>query len=135
MTVKTDAAGTYALPAYSLATVLDQVIMTGTYEPRTIGITGESADQFKLRTGKTASFDNGVAVLTVAPGSGAEKAGVAVGDVITSVEGKSVNNPREMAAVLADMTPGSRTTLTVHRAGAKAGSADEQVEVEVSAVR
>jgi serine protease Do len=135
MTVKTDAAGTYALPAYSLATVLDQVIMTGTYEPRTIGITGESADQFKLRTGKTASFDNGVAVLSVASGSGAEKAGVAVGDVITSVDGKSVNNPREMAAVLADMTPGSKTTLMVHRAGAKAGSADEQVEVEVSAVR
>ncbi|MSS20013.1 S1C family serine protease [Pseudoramibacter porci] len=132
MTVKTDASGTYALPAYSLSTVLDQVIMTGAYVPRTIGITGESADQYKMRTGETAPFDHGIAVLSVAPGSGAEKAGIAVGDVITSVDGKSVNNPREMAATLADMHPGSKTALTVHRAGAKTGSADEQIEVEVA---
>lgn len=132
MTIKTDASGVYALPAYSLSTVLDQVIMTGTYKPRTIGIAGENADQYKLRTGQTAPFDHGVAVLSVAPGSGAEKAGIAVGDVITSIDGKSVNNSREMAATLADMNPGSKTAMTVHRAGAKAGSADEQIEVEVS---
>ena len=71
-------------------------------------------------------------MLSVAPVSGAEKAGIAVGDVITSVDGKSVNNPREMAATLADMHPGSKTALTVHRAGAKTGSADEQIEVEVA---
>jgi membrane-associated protease RseP (regulator of RpoE activity) len=58
---------------------------------RLVGITGE------LRTHYGASKDAGVLVGEVESGSPAERAGIEVGDVITSVDGRSVDSTRDVS--------------------------------------
>ncbi|MCH4071902.1 S1C family serine protease [Pseudoramibacter sp.] len=130
--VSAESGGTYAMPSYYLAAVVDQLITTGRFVPNTIGVAGDSAAQVRLRTGQDAGFDGGVCVREVAPGSGAERAGLHPGDVITSISGESVNNPREMAAVIARKKPGSKVILTVFRAGRKSSAGDSRIWVDVS---
>ncbi len=128
----TDTSEPYAIPSYNLAAVVDQLITTGKFTPNTIGAAADSAAQFSLRTGQNADFDSGVCVREVAPGSSAEAAGLKVGDIITSINGESVNNPREMAAIIDRKNPGSKVMLTVCRDGQEASEGDRRVWVVVS---
>jgi C-terminal processing protease CtpA/Prc len=58
--------------------------------------------------------DGGVSVLDVASGTAADAAGIAVGDLITSVDGR----PTPTLADFPELTGGVPVTLTVNRAGA-----------------
>ena len=48
----------------------------------------------------------------------AKAAGIAAGDVITAVDGKTVDSPRELARMIANMNPGTKTDVTIWRNGA-----------------
>ncbi len=61
---------------------------------------------------------NGVGVGTVESGSGADKAGLQAGDVITAVNGTAVSSSLRLRAIIAAHSPGSTLTLTVKRSGA-----------------
>ncbi|MEZ4726470.1 MAG: PDZ domain-containing protein [Caldilineaceae bacterium] len=54
-----------------------------------------------------------VVVVEVLAGSAAEAAGIAVGDVITAVDGKTITNPQLLQAHLANLAPGDGITLTI----------------------
>jgi len=60
---------------------------------------------------------NGALVTSVAPGSAAEKAGVKVGDVITSFNGKEIEGVRELRNRVGDVAPGAKAKLVVKREG------------------
>ena len=55
--------------------------------------------------------EGGAEIVEVASGSVAELANLHVGDLITSVNGKAVNSPMELAAELQNRTPGSQVRL------------------------
>jgi len=59
----------------------------------------------------------GVIIAEVTPGGPAEKAGLKVGDAITAVDGKSVQNGDELVADISSQRPGSQHTLTYFRNG------------------
>lgn len=61
------------------------------------------------------SVENGAAVRTVTPDSPAAKAGVAVGDVITAVDGKEVKSAKDLTAHMRGVKPGDNVRLTVKR--------------------
>ena len=50
-------------------------------------------------------------------GSGADKAGVQNGDVITAVDGKSITSSQQLRAIIASHKPGDTVALTVRRSG------------------
>jgi S1-C subfamily serine protease len=54
-----------------------------------------------------ATTAGGVLVEQVAPGGPAEKAGVAVGDLITAIDGRPTKTPEALGVVLADQKPGA----------------------------
>jgi len=78
----------------------------------------------------------GVRVVGVTPGGGADEAGVETGDVITAMEGAALEggenqSPSEvLVAQMRNVEPGDTVTLTVLRDGAT-----REVEVEASAPR
>lgn len=72
-------------------------------------VTPEIAQAFKLKE------PGGALVADVSPGSPAEKAGLQQGDVIISLNGKKVENPRELRLKVGAMAPGTKTTLKILR--------------------
>src|SRR5205823_9427529 len=63
------------------------------------------------------SASNGATVGSVESGTGAAKAGVQSGDVITAVDGKSITSSQQLRAVIAAHKPGDTITLTIRRSG------------------
>ncbi len=59
----------------------------------------------------------GALVRSVEAGGPAEKAGVEAGDIITKVEGKTVETAGELPRVVGSIKPGNKTTLQVFRRG------------------
>jgi len=59
----------------------------------------------------------GAVVAGVTPGSGAELAGLAQGDVITKIGGKDVESADDVTAAVADRKPGDTLDLTIVRGG------------------
>jgi S1-C subfamily serine protease len=63
------------------------------------------------------TVSKGAVVAGVTPGSGAELAGLAQGDVITKIGGKDVTSADDVSAAVADRKPGDQLDITVDRAG------------------
>ena len=59
----------------------------------------------------------GAVVAGVTPGSGAELAGLAEGDVITRIGGKEVQSADDISAAVADRKPGDELEITIARGG------------------
>ncbi|HVI78954.1 MAG TPA: Do family serine endopeptidase [Candidatus Acidoferrum sp.] len=75
-------------------------------------LTPEIADAMKLK-GQL----SGALVGEVEPNAPASKAGIKTGDVITAVNGKKVNDPRELRLMIGSMAPGTKVQIEVNREG------------------
>jgi len=58
---------------------------------------------------------NGVYVAAVMEGSGAEKAGVKKGDIITSINNHPVKNISELMGIIGQYSPGNKVRVTINR--------------------
>ena len=65
----------------------------------------------------TAGGQNGALIQEVAPNSPASKAGLRAGDLVTTIDGKTVENYSEMVARIRAHKPGDKVTLVVSRGG------------------
>ncbi len=75
-------------------------------------LTPEIADAMKLNGPLS-----GALVGEVEPNAPASKAGIKTGDVITAVNGKKVNDPRELRLMIGSMAPGTKVQIEVNREG------------------
>lgn len=79
----------------------------------TQNVTAELARSLKL------DRPHGALIADVIPGSPAEAAGLQPGDVIVSVDGKSIDGYAQLSRSIALLTPGKRSELTVIRDGSR----------------
>ena len=75
-------------------------------------ISAEIAEAMKLKGQPT-----GALVGEVEPNAPAAKAGIKTRDVITAVNGKKVNDPRELRLMIGSMTPGTKAHIDINREG------------------
>jgi S1-C subfamily serine protease len=59
----------------------------------------------------------GVRVQQVMPGSAAEAAGIAAGDIVTAIDGKPVSDLRSYSMLLKEHAPGDEIAVTLLRDG------------------
>jgi serine protease Do len=85
---------------------------------RTTTVDAQVAEQFGL------SVKEGALVVQVSPGSPAENAGLAQGDVVTAFDGAKVSTADDLVAAVRKHKAGDKVTLTVRR-----GSADRKLTV------
>lgn len=76
-------------------------------------------------------LESGVLIASVAPGQPAEKAGLAPGDVMTSFDGRTIENVAELRAMVADTPPGRTVVVTVVRVE-DGEPAEKSIEVEIA---
>ena len=106
----------FAVPSNMARTVAEQLINNGRVRRGQLGVTvlripSEEATRLGVTQGP------GVVVYQVQPGSGADRAGLQRGDVITALNGTAINEPNTFRNQIAGTQPGSEVTLTVRRNG------------------
>lgn len=109
-----------ALPHDELARVVDEIVAHGQVRRGWLGVAVRPArlpDALAARTGQK----SGALVIAVGPGSPAERAGLALGDVICSIEGDAVRGPEDLIAQLR-----SRIDATLRVSIVRAGALEER---------
>lgn len=106
----------FAIPS-SMAEAIIEQLKSG--EPIHRGWLGIQMQNMDENMAKALGLDRpqGVLVADVFKGNPAEKAGIAPGDVILSVDGSSVNSTTELARAVASLPPGASAKIKVWRKG------------------
>lgn len=104
----------FAIPINMARSVMDQLLKGGKVHRGQLGVvvqpvTSDLAASLGMKEAK------GVIVSSVQPGSGADKAGLRQGDVITALNDEAVNDSNELRNKVAGTPPGTQVTLTVLR--------------------
>jgi len=106
----------FAIPTQIVKPTVDGLIRNGKVEHgyMGVGISDVTPDEAKFFNVKTAI---GAVVSQVEPDSPAAKAGLKIGDVITELNGKTVNDAGELQVAVGQKQPGTKLDLTVMRDG------------------
>jgi len=106
----------FAIPTQIVKPTVDALIRDGKVEHgyMGIGISDVTPDEAKFFNVKTAT---GAVVSQVEPDSPAAKAGLKTGDVITELNGKTVDDAGELQVEVGQKQPGTKVDLTVMRDG------------------
>ncbi len=108
----------FALPSNTVASVYNQLIGPEHRVSRgSIGI--EFSAQENPAIARVYGVQSGVTVESIVPGSPAEKAGLRVGDTVTSVDGRQIKNGDDLVADIASRKPNSKLVLGLIRNGKK----------------
>ncbi|WP_140908393.1 DegQ family serine endoprotease [Cognatiluteimonas lumbrici] len=106
----------FAIPVDLAMNAVQQLKTSGKVQYGMIGvglqpITSEIVDAMGLPDSR------GALIRSVTPGSPGEKAGLAPGDVVRSVDGRAINRSSELPPIIGAMAPGTRVELGILRDG------------------
>ena len=108
----------FALPINTAANVYNQIIKNGKVTRGSIGIQFTQSDTPTARNLlKANGANNGVFVQTVVPGGPSDKAGMQAGDIILSVNGKTVVTGDDLIDTVTATPIGNAVNLTILRDG------------------
>ena len=95
----------FAISSNNVKSVVDQLLTTGKVSHPLLGV----------RVGSAAN--GGASVASVESGSGADKAGIKAGDVITAVDGKTITSAQQLRTIIADHKAGDTLSVEIRRSG------------------
>ncbi len=106
----------FALPVNYAVDIAEQIIDGKTPTHAQLGVslstvTSSVAKRYGL------SVDEGAYISAVSAGSGAEEAGIQVGDIVTAFDGESVTSASDLMLDIRSKNPGDKVTLTINRSG------------------
>jgi len=100
----------FAMPSNTIANVYNQLIGPAHKVVRgSIGITFQAI--MSSAVGHVYGFKNGVIISSVTPGFPADKAGLKPGDIIVSIDGRSIKGGDDLINDIAGRKPGSTATI------------------------
>lgn len=106
----------FAIPSNMVKTVTEQLLKFGEVKRGMLGVQGT-----QLNADLAESFgyeeNSGAFVNEVIKGSGADKAGIKSGDIITAINGKKITTFGQLRAEVATQRAGTKVKLTVFRDG------------------
>nr|WP_136251825.1 DegQ family serine endoprotease [Ningiella ruwaisensis] len=117
----------FAIPSNMMKSLVDQIVEFGEVRRGLLGIYGNDVDA-GLAEAMNSPANKGAFVNEVNEDSAADKAGIQSGDIITAINGNSLNSFNELRAKVASLGAGAKVTLTIIRNGKK-----QDVEVTLDA--
>ena len=107
----------FAIPASTAQNVINSLRQNGSVQRGWLGVQIAPVSQ-DIADAVGLSEDKGAIVTLPDNETPASKAGIRTGDVITAVNGQTVDTPRELARDIANFRPGAEVDITVWRNGA-----------------
>lgn len=104
----------FAIPSNMMKNLVDQIIESGEVKRGVLGIEGSDLNA-ELAQGMNVKQTKGVFVGRVTPDSGADKAGLKAGDVIISINGKTISSMSELRARVGTLGVGKSVKIGVAR--------------------
>jgi serine protease Do len=104
----------FAVPINSAKEILPQLLEKGKVVR---GYLGVSRVDIAALTEPPKGVDKGAAIIKVHPGTPAEKAGLKVGDVVVTFDGKPVDTAAALTDLVTRTSPGARVTVGIVRDG------------------
>ncbi|MDH5696595.1 MAG: trypsin-like peptidase domain-containing protein, partial [Dehalococcoidia bacterium] len=104
----------YAISSQEAAPIIEQLVKTGYVVRPWLGVGLWPVSQFVVQQYNLA-VDKGAFVVTVASGSPADKAGLKVGDVITSFAGEEINTVDDLIQAIRSAQIGQKVEITYWR--------------------
>src|SRR4030095_14822899 len=104
----------FAAPSNIVRTVLEQIKQCGRVRRGEIGVRAQTVTPV-LASGLRLSRDWGAVLADVVPGGPADRAGLAVGDLVLSIDGKMIENGRQLNVTLYRKAVGDVVRLEVLR--------------------
>jgi serine protease Do len=106
----------FAVPSNIAHTVMDSLIKNGKVSRGFLGIALQPLSEDLAKAFKIEG-NAGALVAEVTSKSPAEKAGIVAGDIVTEVDGKKVEGPRELQLIVAAIAPGTKVNVKLLRDG------------------
>lgn len=103
----------FAIPINHIRSIVDSIIEKGYISKPYIGVSVGDVSEETMGYGLPA----GAAVKSVVEDSPAEKAGIKVNDIITTVNGNEITGSSELSETIGSSAVGDKLTLTVYRQG------------------
>jgi Do/DeqQ family serine protease len=107
----------FAIPIDTAKDIAAQLITKGSIDRPYIGIYMQELDENLARSLGISPNTKGVVVGGLAVNSPAEKSGVAQGDIIVKVDGKSINTGKEVQSIVRSHKPGDTMSIVLLRDG------------------
>ncbi len=105
-----------AIPAELAARIAPRLIADGKVVRGRLGVTASSADA-GMAEALGAPGNSGLIIDAVTPGGAADRAGVKIGDLLLSVEGRKLDVVRDLSLALIETRPGDRVGIRIVRGG------------------
>lgn len=105
----------FAIPINTATPIIDEIKENGTYEQAYIGISGMNVEAVKAQYQTDFKADKGIYVMQIYTNSPASKAGLQEGDIITAVNGTSVDDMSALKKELVKYRPGDTIKVTYER--------------------
>ncbi len=106
----------FAIPSDMAASVMEQILEYGEVTRGLLGITGSAVNSV-IAEFYDLEVVRGAVVTDVSEGSGADKAGLKVDDVIVAVNGQEIDNFQDLRNVIGLRRPGEKVELSLIRDG------------------
>jgi serine protease Do len=108
----------FAVPSNMARPIVEQLRQTGSVKRGWLGVSIQPVTE-AIAQALGLPGEGGAIVASVEPDSPADKAGIESGDVILSVDDRTVEGPRELARIVAGLNSGKSTEMVVWRQGDK----------------
>lgn len=105
----------FAIPINTATPIIDEIKQNGTYEQAYIGISGMNVEAVKAQYQTDFKADKGIYVIQIYTNSPASNAGLQEGDIITAVNGTSVDDMSALKKELVKYRPGDTIKVTYER--------------------
>ena len=114
----------FSIPINIIKPVIEQIIEKGSFEEASLGIFAYDKEVIPyLENGL--SFDKGIYIAQIDISGSAKKSGLKIGDIITQIDGQTVNKMSEIRKYIYGKQPHDNVKLTILRK-------NKQMEVEIT---
>ncbi len=118
----------FAIPINTVVPIIEEIKTSGTYEQSYLGISGYDLEDIIANYQTDFKATKGVYVAQIYTNSPAASAGIIEGDIVTAVNGKTVEDMTALKKELVNYRPGDTIKITIER-----NKSDKTVEVTLAA--